>query len=863
MSLVVVLAEATSSLQLVFRILESPGRLIVGSLAIIAATLLVIRLLHFERQLVPRGASRCLLAFRLILIVMLAVALAEPAINLSNHSVRRGRVVIALDRSASMTMTDGQATAAERLAWARGLGLIGNARIDARLDRWEANLVAGVEPEWVDDDETKDPVRRAQLARSRQEILDEVFASVSRLSRSDILERLTGDSSALIRSLKEVGDVEFVAFGASSETLDASARQASPTGSVDLTRTNLAAPLSLRQASDSTPVTGIVILSDGRHTAPNDPLPAATQLGAQGTPIFAIPIGSTRLPRDLSVATIDAPRTVFGGDTVPIIVRIRTGGFRDRPVVVSLEAPGTPGNDITQTIHPNGDSHEFTFRWPASRLGRQKLVVRVEAHPDETRTDNNEQNVVINVVDDVATVLLLDSEARWEFRFIDNALSRDQRVDLSQVVFTQPFLGVSDRPFFDSQFEVPTGEDPVSRSVLADADLLIVGDLSPERLGNRAWDLIEQFVSDAGGTLVMVADKTALPSANPSDAFQRLMPVEDLVTLTFDGDDARGAPTQRGFGAALSGEGQREPMLQFHLDPVENRRIWDGLPGHTWGLVGQARPGTSVWARPSYRSRPARDSGPDQQALFVHQFHGLGQVLWLGIDSTWRWRHRTGDTYHHRFWGQLARWAARNKAVSGDTDVRLGVDSAEVAAGDPVTVTARWRRGTDKARSAATAQAAFFARTSPGSTPPGSTNTPAATTPVATIPLSAVEGRSLQRRGRTSDLPPGDYRIRLVTDDAALDTSSVFADIHVHPSRSPELDILSADHDRLAQLATASRGRLVPLNQLHTLPALLTGTQDAQAESRDMLIWNHWLALLLFLLLMTCEWVVRKIHGLP
>ena len=35
-----------------------------------------------------------------------------------------------------------------------------------------------------------------------------------------------------------------------------------------------------------------------------------------------------------------------------------------------------------------------------------------------------------------------------------------------------------------------------------------------------------------------------------------------------------------------------------------------------------------------------------------------GKVLFVGLDSTWRWRYKAGDTYHHRFWGQLVTdWA--------------------------------------------------------------------------------------------------------------------------------------------------------------------------------------------------------------
>ena len=40
-----------------------------------------------------------------------------------------------------------------------------------------------------------------------------------------------------------------------------------------------------------------------------------------------------------------------------------------------------------------------------------------------------------------AEVLLVDGEARWEFRYLRNALARDPRVALEAVVFRQPGAG--------------------------------------------------------------------------------------------------------------------------------------------------------------------------------------------------------------------------------------------------------------------------------------------------------------------------------------------------------------------------------------------------------------------------------------
>ena len=78
------------------------------------------------------------------------------------------------------------------------------------------------------------------------------------------------------------------------------------------------------------------------------------------------------------------------------------------------------------------------------------------------------------------------------------------------------------------------------------------------------------------------------------------------------------------------------------------------MPKHFWGIVGKRKPAASVLMTPvldAITGQGRRDTG-----IFVEQNYGFGRVLFVGIDSTWRWRYRVGDTYHHRFWGQLVRW---------------------------------------------------------------------------------------------------------------------------------------------------------------------------------------------------------------
>jgi len=80
-----------------------------------------------------------------------------------------------------------------------------------------------------------------------------------------------------------------------------------------------------------------------------------------------------------------------------------------------------------------------------------------------------------------------------------------------------------------------------------------------------------------------------------------------------------------------------------------------------------------------------------QNALLVTRQTGKGKVAMLLTDRTWRLREGVGDIYHHRFWGQLVRWGAGPNLRSGNNKARLGTDQLTYTGDDEVRIMARLR----------------------------------------------------------------------------------------------------------------------------------------------------------------------------
>ena len=258
------------------------------------------------------------------------------------------------------------------------------------------------------------------------------------------------------------------------------------------------------------------------------------------------------------------------------------------------------------------------------------------------------------------------------------------------MVFDQPYLGLLPEPFFPRQLPAVDAANE-NENPFAGLDLVIIGDVSPGRLPERVWEQLERFVAEDGSTLVLTAGQRYFPQRHRSKTLAELLPIEDPHEFSATADQAVGPPSERGIRLSPTPDGRQQLMLQFSADPAENIHIWQQLPGILRGQAGRAKPaGTVFLSLAAQDGRPTTLEQDRQNAVMAHQYFGFGQVVWLAIDSTWRWRNRVGDEYHHRFWGQLARWAWQNRAMAGNDYVKLSLDRSNIEVGENVLIRSRW-----------------------------------------------------------------------------------------------------------------------------------------------------------------------------
>ena len=841
--------------ELLFHGFQATGWMWFSLVVVLAAAVCVVMLMQYERRLVPRSVGYGLLALRIAVLVMLFLTLMQPVLSWTLDRKRTGRIVVAVDLSESMETADRHASPVEKLRWARALEMIGNPDIDRRLDQWLDDLEAGRTPEWVSESEEADPDRRNQLAAARKENLKGIFDEINRLSRREIVLRLLKQtSSPLLADLNKVGNVELVVFAGKSEAAD---EKTLPNFVGKPPLTLLTSVSDLSQAftgasvdEETTKVLGVVLFTDGRDNAGRNAVGLATQLGQMEVPVYPVMLGSELRPKDLAIATLEYPQRAYKDDQPFLKATLNTSGFENEEIEIILEREDE--EPVSKTVTADGPTATVEFALDATKIGREQYTIRTAPRPGETREDNNSKKFAMTVVDDKSRVLLVEGEARWEFRFVDNALQRDEHVEAKQVVFDQPFLGQLNDTFFPRRLDLPADADNLAASPFSEPDLVIVGDVAPEHMPDVGWELLEKFVSESGGTLVFVAGKRHLPLGYKSEILDRLLPMQKLKPVDITGASATASPTERGFHLRLTPEGESEEMLKFSRDPLENREIWSELPGHLWGLIGEAKPGATVYA---YAVQPNQQPGLQAErtaAVIVHQYYGAGQVLWVGIDSTWRWRHRVGDQYHHQFWGQLARWAADSKADAGTEDVKFGPDRTDIEVGEDAVIRARWTRRFLKRFPRLKAKAEIR-----------KVDAKKNSKPFQTLDLTPAEGRPLEHEARAVALPSGEYRVKLVVEGADLGDDDVSTFLYVNEQQTLELSDLSSNRQLLTEVADASDGRLFLPDQVREIPDLFRDPNLTSTVRSETELWDHWFVMLLFFGLLTGEWVLRKLNGLP
>ncbi|QEL16214.1 hypothetical protein [Limnoglobus roseus] len=826
---------------------------------------LLVMLYRYETRLIRPRFAVALLTLRLISFALIFLTLSlEPVLARSVKEEVPGKVLIAVDRSDSMKVTDPTRPLAEKLRIAKVLKLVPDLASDAQLEAWAKDCETGGLPRFA---------LLGGEGESRR--FEAVVKKIDEVNRLDLCSRiLTKDGLGLIDAVREKHGIELIGFGKDvialpvgadrlAEALSSAAgkKDGQTTLYTDLKLPLIRASKSVGDGVDASgpKLLGVVLLTDGRHNWGESPALRARELGERKVPVFSVAIAPKDPPADIAVVSAQAQAaTVFKGSIVPVEVGVRITGWPAGKVKVSLDFPTNPDGSkkppLEESVDHDGRDavYPLTFKAKMDEPGPQLMTVTAEGGEKDRFPENNRRSARVNVVKDRAKVMLIDGESRWEFHYLHTCLGRDPNMDIRSTVFRQPRIGkLNDEEL--RKMGTPANKLPDDLEVLTSYDCIVLGDVEQSQMNPAQREAIEKYVAESGGTLVMLAGKRAMPLeyANAeNDPFRKLLPLRN--PKAFISDD--------GFPLNITGEGERSWFLSMGDTAGQNRAAWDRLPLHYWATVGELKDGAEALA-------VVPGGGVRDRAVIARQSYGFGRVLYVGIDSTWRWRFKVGDFYHHRFWGQVAQWAASDRLLpvtNATGTIRFGTREPIYSGGQEVEFVVRTSDAVKKLGPNSLKGARVIRL-------PDSVD--GKETSVGLIPLTNPDGRPRDLSGKAHDLTPGKYAVELEIpewtdqlqgppgpDGRATKLRCTF---EVAPPDNEELVDLAANLSLLEELAQAGGGKVYTIENAKELVDALAAQSATREYFIERPLRQSWWILGVFLAFITLEWILRKWAGLP
>ena len=608
-----------------------------------------------ESVALPRRATLVLGALRLIAFAGAIVFFLEPLKRTDQEIVTESRVAVLVDASQSMAVEDEK---------------VGD---DAGLSRSDAVLRALQDSPLIKELRSQHDVTvavfDADVRRVAQWKRDKAATGGRGTPPEDDAAESTGEGDA-------VRDADRDQRSRLSEALK-------PIGAETRLGDALAAALADQAGG---PLAGIYTFSDGGQNLGVDPLAVADAAKLAKSPIVTVGVGSTAPRRNLRLQELIAPSRAYPEDKVAVRALVQGEGYAGRTFDVELfarEGEGAAEVRIGQeqvTLEADGETVPVEFDIEPAAIGRLELEARIAAPADDQYGDDNRRSAEIDVVETSTKGLLIASGATRDYRFLRNQLKRDRHANVDVWLQMSP-------PGISQDADKVLEAFPSTKEELFDYDVIVAFDPDWTQLDAQQVDLLEQWVAEEAGGLIVVAGPvhTASWVQSPEHGkIRALYPVEFQQRMTLLDDGLYGSPTP--WPIEMTREGIEADFLWLGDTPEESRARWGRFPG-VFGCyaVKGPKPGAQVYGR---YSDPEAGISVERPVYFADQFYGAGRVFYMGSGELWRLR-TLDPGYYERLYTQLVRHVSQGRLLRGSSIGRLLVERDRYFVGDTVVVRAQ------------------------------------------------------------------------------------------------------------------------------------------------------------------------------
>jgi uncharacterized membrane protein len=583
--------------------------------------------------------------------------------------------------------------------------------------------------------------------------------------------------------------------------------------------------LNVLRGAQSGAIAAVVLVSDGADNSADFDQAKIAEIASFGVPVHTVGVGAETMPNDLELEDVQLPSVGLAGSTVSAQISIRHSGAAlaqlkvyDGDAILASEAiqlPGTTG---------------VTTRWvdiDVGAAGVRDLKFALDALPNETNVINNSRLRPMEVPEQRRHILYIEGEPRWEYKFIRRAIDENPAVRVASLLKTTP------NKFYRQGVESPdelVDGFPTEELALFRYDALMIGSFEAAALTPAQHDMIREFVSRRGGSLLMLGGRRGITDGGwGATSVAEVLPVR-LPEL--DGPSFVREPAK----AVLAPAGRTSAMTRLEANDEANEASWAELPELAdFQTLGERKPGAETLLEAEFGGRT--------EPLLVHQRYGLGNAYVLATGGTWRWQMQLPheDQRHETFWRQFLQAAA----TTAPQPVTL--TSERVFYGDESTVLLR-AEVRDKAYQPAS-DAAVTLEVSDGLGPPTS------------LEMTPVAGERGLYEAAYETTHTGVFRFEAVA--KAPDAEELGRARFAVRREDGVIEHYRVQQNRalLERLAAATGGSYFAVGDVSRLPEAVSFSEAGSVERQVLELWNIPLAFLVLLLLKAGEWLVRLYWG--
>ena len=787
---------------------------------VLAALAIALVIYVYRREGRSRPARISLGLLRACLLAFVIAMLNRPVLNLGQSRTEPSVVAVLIDDSVSMRVKD------------HGLG----ASADGGLTRFEGalTLLTGQDEKLVRDLARQHTIKFYRFSKDATPLFDYTPDNRVRAEGGEAPStRPTTLPATAPSTLPAMPGGDAVAPMLATLTPDGQATQI------------LASLRTVIEGLQGQRLAGVVVLSDGRDVPTEAFAEALTAIKNLGVKVYPVAVGADKQPQNLTVESVSVQEAAFVKDIVSVRAKVRGMGYpAGHPATVVLKArdPRTKaerfllkadGKEARESFNIAGDAaQEVEVTFKPGEVGNLDLVVEVTKQPGEVDEEDNRLPAQIAVLDAKISVLYVDGYPRWEYRYLKNGLIRDATVDVSCLLFSAD-MG------FAQEGDKPITRFPESMSEMLQYDVILFGDVDPRQFTDKQLQDVQEFVSRKGGGFGMIAGPKWSPVAFKNTPIESLLPV--FIDRDYDPSADTGNITV-GWRPVLTKEGETSTIFRFFEDKERNARfLKEEIQPLFWYAKGVgAKPGVGeVYAEHPHDTR--RD-GRKAPLLVLGRF-GTGRTLFSGIDDSWRWRFYTGESVFDTYWVQQLRYLARSKKL-GQRRFALATLRPSYEIGEQVQVSLR-------------VLDPELLQQLPEQI--GVTVVDAAGNPVRQESMVRQEGQADYYVASWTADSVGQFTLRLPALAGAEGAEQPIA------VKIPRLELSQPAVDRtlLSRIASETNGELVEYEQARAkLPVLLTSAAKIVPVDTHQRLWDAPLAMVIFVLLITLEWVLRKVYGM-